>query len=72
MSQASLPFNSASASWEEHRTVFFQALKTSDRPVLEAVLKKYPEAVDWKDTKGCPPASHRFRQTRSGHFQIPA
>ncbi len=70
MSQASLPFNSASASWEEHRTVFFQALKTSDRPVLEAVLKKYPEAVDWKDAKGCPPLHTAFAKRDLDTFKF--
>ncbi len=60
MSQASAPFNSASASWEEHRAVFFQALKASDRATLETVIQKYPEAVEWRDEKGTPPLHTAF------------
>lgn len=53
-------FNSASASWEDHRAAFFKALEQSDRQTLETVLKKYPEAVDWYDAKGTPPLHAAF------------
>ena len=70
MSQASVPFNSASASWEDHRTAFFQALKANDRDTLETVLHKYPEAVDWKDAKGTPPLHTAFAQRDLDTFKF--
>lgn len=52
MSKATQSFNSASATWEEHRAAFFEAIHSSDKKTLEAVLKKYPEAVEWQDKEG--------------------
>lgn len=52
MSQTTTSFNSAAASWEEHREAFFQALQNSDIPTLQTVLTKYPEAVEWQNKRG--------------------
>lgn len=60
MSNAAASFNSASATWEEHRSVFFKALQESDRAILETVIEKYPEAVNWRDEKGTPPLHAAF------------
>lgn len=62
MSKATAPFNSASATWEQHREVFFKALQESDRTTLATVLKKYPEAVEWYDAKGTPSLHTAFEK----------
>ncbi|MDP2206561.1 MAG: ankyrin repeat domain-containing protein [Alphaproteobacteria bacterium] len=53
-------FNSAAASWEDHRAAFFKSLQESDRATMQTVLKKYPEAVDWQDPKGNTPLHTAF------------
>lgn len=70
MSQASTPFNSASASWEDHRTAFFQAVKAGDKTTIETVVKKYPEAVEWEDAKGTPPLHVAFAKRDLDTFKF--
>lgn len=62
MSQTTSSFNSASATWEEHRSAFFNAIKNADIPTIESVLAKYPEAVEWQDQKGQRPLHLAFEQ----------
>lgn len=62
MSKATNSFNSASATWEEHRTAFFEAIDNSDRQTIETVLLKYPEAVEWQDAKGRRPLHLSFEK----------
>ena len=62
MSNTTQSFNSASATWEEHRAAFFEAIGNSDRQTLETVLEKYPEAVEWQDAKGRRPLQLSFEK----------
>ncbi len=60
MSQTTTSFNSASASWEDHRAAFFGAIQNSDSDTILTVLKKYPEALEWQDKKGQKPLRLAF------------
>lgn len=68
MSQTTPSFNSASATWEDHRSTFFNALKNADIPTIESVLKKYPEAVEWQDQKGQRPLHLAFENNNLDVF----
>jgi hypothetical protein len=45
-------FNSATATWEEHRHAFFSAIKAGDTGTVGIIAQKYPEAVGWRDKAG--------------------
>lgn len=62
MSQTTVAFNGASASWEEHRAAFFSALQNSDIQTLETVMTKYPEAVEWQNKQGERPLHLAFEK----------
>lgn len=70
MSTPTAPFNSAAASWEDHRAAFFKALQESDRGTMETVLKKYPEATNWQDAKGTPPLHTAFNKRDLDTFKF--
>ncbi|MEZ0224321.1 MAG: ankyrin repeat domain-containing protein [Alphaproteobacteria bacterium] len=38
--------------WEDAREVFFRAIKKENTALLDAVVKKYPEALEWQTDPG--------------------
>lgn len=68
MSQTTSSFNSASATWEEHRSAFFKAIRQGDMQTLDTVLTKYPEAVSWQDQKGQRPLHLAFENKNHDVF----
>ena len=68
MSKATTSFNSASATWEEHRVAFFNAIQQGDLQTLDTVVTKYPEAVEWQDQKGQRPLHLAFENNNRDVF----
>lgn len=70
MSQTTNAFNSASATWEEHRAAFFGAIQNNDSDTILTVLEKYPEAVEWQDKKGQRPLRLAFDNKNHSLFLL--
>jgi hypothetical protein len=62
------PKRAEDLSFEEARPVFFKAIKTENFEMLDALSKKFPDALGWENDKGTP-LFIALRENKLGSFK---